>query len=1199
MPKKIFIRISFLLILCLYFAYQIFADDITATLDQSTDDFVIEPNTGETDSPTLRIEDVDNNALAIRKLQDGSSDIKNEEGAINFKTSNDSDDYISLYTSSNEVYITAEGIDYISLPANKTFRYNSGTSVTNDYDLATKKYVDDSISTSSGGWTDDVAIVRLTTLTDSVGIGTASPNASAKVDITSTTLGFLIPRMTTAQKNAIASPAAGLQVYDTTASALFYYNGVSWVELEAAVNTLAGLSDADISSPAEADILIYDGTDSWDNKALSGDVTVAADGTTAITAGTIVNADVNDAAAIGWSKVSKTSSSLADLATRNYSDLSGRPSDDDMHALSAEATIADNDEVLIYDTSASAYKKMTRANLVNGLLADIAWGDISGTLSNQSDLQSALDGKEDTLSKSNLTASSPVSVSNSPQIIGSSVANISISQANGTTNGYLSSTDWNTFNDKQDSLSLPLSVSDGGTGKSLTASNGGIVYTDADSLEVLSGTATAQKVLMSQASSAPVWSTATYPLTSTLNRIIRGDGTNWVTSTCTWPDSASANQAIYANGSNTVTAGTLPVAAGGTGQTSYTNGQLLIGNTTGNTLTKATLTGTTNQITVTNGTGSITLSTPQNISTDSTPTFLGANLNGATYLGYDSDSALGYIYIPEGTFLGSAYPIYFYNYADASYNAYLSFDPSLGSGLEFFSFSHKLSAPSYEGTWAGNAIGVSQGGTGLASFTANALLYASATDTLATSSQLVFTTSVGLSVDGNSNTRCLRLLGTDAANEIADMYLGAIGNFVIDLTAGNDSSQYLDIKTEDDAYGIIIRNSAGTSTVWGNIYMNDDTVDWLNITCNVVGTTPILTITDNDRIGILTKVPAEELTLSSSSAIGWEASAGTVDTNLYRSSADVLKTDDTFQAGGYRSSSGSDGITQTIEFNDADWVYHVITVENGLIIGHSCCFLEGTSIKMANGQTKNIEDIKTGDLVLSYDINNKKQVNKKVTKLEAPIRNHYYFVSFDDKTALKVTDEHPIYTDKGWKCIDPNSNKNKDLNVTELKLGDRVKTSTGFKKIIGWVKVTGKFQTYNLRDIEDTHTFYADDVLVHNKCLIGETLIKTPKGLVHIKDLKIGDSVYGYDNQGNLIVTEILYLYKKETLEKLKGKILREGVIATNNHIIKENGKITAVGNSQYPDITLDCAVYDIKTKCGNYIINGEIISVCDEGAVF
>ena len=52
--------------------------------------------------------------------------------------------------------------------------------------------------------------------------------------------------------------------------------------------------------------------------------------------------------------------------------------------------------------------------------------------------------------------------------------------------------------------------------------------------------------------------------------------------------------------------GVVDVASGGTGQTTYTNGQLLIGNTTGNTLTKSTLTAGTG-ISVTNGTGSITI----------------------------------------------------------------------------------------------------------------------------------------------------------------------------------------------------------------------------------------------------------------------------------------------------------------------------------------------------------------------------------------------------------------------------------------------------------------------------------------------------------------------------------------------------------------------------------------------------------------
>lgn len=53
-----------------------------------------------------------------------------------------------------------------------------------------------------------------------VGIGTTSPAASSLLDVTSTTKGFLPPRMTTVQKNAIATPAAGLVIYDTTLNKL-------------------------------------------------------------------------------------------------------------------------------------------------------------------------------------------------------------------------------------------------------------------------------------------------------------------------------------------------------------------------------------------------------------------------------------------------------------------------------------------------------------------------------------------------------------------------------------------------------------------------------------------------------------------------------------------------------------------------------------------------------------------------------------------------------------------------------------------------------------------------------------------------------------------------------------------------------------------------------------------------------------------
>ena len=61
-----------------------------------------------------------------------------------------------------------------------------------------------------------------------LGIGTSSPNASAILDVQSTTKGVRMPNMTTTQKNAIASPAAGLMVFDTTLAKLCVYSGIAW-----------------------------------------------------------------------------------------------------------------------------------------------------------------------------------------------------------------------------------------------------------------------------------------------------------------------------------------------------------------------------------------------------------------------------------------------------------------------------------------------------------------------------------------------------------------------------------------------------------------------------------------------------------------------------------------------------------------------------------------------------------------------------------------------------------------------------------------------------------------------------------------------------------------------------------------------------------------------------------------------------------
>ena len=263
----------------------------------------------------------------------------------------------------------------------------------------------------------------------------------------------------------------------------------------------------------------------------------------------------------------------------------------------AGTSLANNDVLAVVDTSASETKKITSVELVRYGYGLISTGTLDGDIieAGTTSARGTIQLTDSTSSTSTTTAATPSSVKTAYDL-----ANAALPASGGTISGSLIITSDLTVQGTTTTIdTTTLVVKDKniemgvvGTPTDVTADGGGIT------------------------------------LKGTTDKTI-----NWVDSTDAWTfsehiDLASGKE-IYINGTSVLNATTLgsgvtgssltsvgtiatgtwngtaiDVAYGGTGQTTYTDGQLLIGNTTGNTLSKATLTAGTG-VTITNGSGTI------------------------------------------------------------------------------------------------------------------------------------------------------------------------------------------------------------------------------------------------------------------------------------------------------------------------------------------------------------------------------------------------------------------------------------------------------------------------------------------------------------------------------------------------------------------------------------------------------------------
>lgn len=90
-----------------------------------------------------------------------------------------------------------------------------------------------------------------------VGVGIASPDNSAMLEVNSTTKGLLTPRMTASERTGIISPATGLIVYQTDGTAGFYYYNGGWLML---INEASSLNASNLSTGTVAPARLGSGT---------------------------------------------------------------------------------------------------------------------------------------------------------------------------------------------------------------------------------------------------------------------------------------------------------------------------------------------------------------------------------------------------------------------------------------------------------------------------------------------------------------------------------------------------------------------------------------------------------------------------------------------------------------------------------------------------------------------------------------------------------------------------------------------------------------------------------------------------------------------------------------------------------------------------------------------------------------------------
>lgn len=141
------------------------------------------------------------------------------------------------------------------------------------------------------------------------------------------------------------------------------------------------------------------------------------------------------------------------------------------------------------------------------------------------------------------------------------------------------------------------------------------------------------------------------------------------------------------------------------------------------------------------------------------------------------------------------------------------------------------------------------------------------------------------------------------------------------------------------------------------------------------------------------------------------------------------------------------------------------------------CFIAGTPVTMADGSTKPIEKVETGDLVLSFDETTHALVPARVQRTVVR-RAADHLVSVNGE--LIATDNHPFRTARGWVRAEALRVGDTLVRVLDTGAGSAARFGTEPDEVRSLAMQPGTVDTYNL-DVAETHGYFAGGFLVHDR----------------------------------------------------------------------------------------------------------------------